>query len=341
MRNALGLLAAFLLLAFAVPATGMAASGIIIGPNDISAATASPTNLAFPATIAQLGSGYAAAQPGTITKWRLNSPSGGGHAKLVVLHRAGCDYQVVGESAPVTLTAGINDVSTSVHINAGDYIGVILDTLTPIYYDTSTSGSYYAADVPAVGESATFAPAGALYLFNALMTPDGSAPDPEPNATPQPADQPVVMNAQVTTTDGERTASPAAGPLSAGAAFGLTGANMNLAESVYFNNVPARTWWIDGFEKLTVVVPAGLPEGPVQVRVGGVAGVTEDTPSTTVFITRDRQIAPVVQASQAPVGRNAGTSKQARKAKTAKRNAKTKQNRTVARLADGGVHGAC
>ena len=53
-------------------------------------------------------------------------------------------------------------------------------------------------------------------------------------------------------------------------------------DRVSFNDVPATQWWIDGFGQISVIVPPGLPAGPVTLRVGGVGGVNEDTPGTQV-----------------------------------------------------------
>jgi len=342
MRRVLGLLAAFLCLSFVIPTAGMAAPGVILGPTNLTGPDEIEASYPIPITLAQVGVGgttFAAGQSGTITRWRLNAAAGGGHAKLVVLRGTGCDcvYEVVAESEEETVVAGINEFDTSLRINAGDYIGITVEANTEIYASISASNTYISPFALTVGLSAVFDPSGGNHLFNASMTPDGT---PTPTPTPQPVYQPIALNTQVTGADGQRAANPAASPMREGAAIGVIGANMNFAESVYFNNVPAKTWWIDGFEKLTVVVPAGLPEGPVQVRVGGVAGVTEDTPSTTVFITRGGQIATVAEASQSPVTRTAGKAKPARKVKPNR--SKTKQSRKVARLTDGGgVHGAC
>jgi len=95
--------------------------------------------------------------------------------------------------------------------------------------------------------------------------------------------QPVAIGVTAQSSQGAGALGP---KVRRGDVIGLTGANMDLATSVYFDSIPAKIWWIDGFDHVTVVVPDGLPDGPVIARVGGIAGVTGDTRGHQVDVVR-------------------------------------------------------
>ena len=291
----------------AVPTAGQAAQ-MVFGRKDLVVHTPASTTAHAPTpwiyvfgiSDGPVSGDNSATRDDTITKWRAVSASATGTANLVVLDRiAAGRFKIIDSSPAETLHAGLNEFNANLTIPYGHYVGI--RTTADLYTDTGLAHSW-----PQVGPG----PMAPLDEFQANFTGSApkvsvlanaeTAPDPEPSpgtgtgaevGTRAAVDQPLVMRASVSPDPGasggggEPAGTPSPVPVVSGEPISLTGANMNLAESVYFNNVPARTWWIDGFEKLTVVVPDDIPDGPVQVRVGGTAGVIADTPSTTVHVT--------------------------------------------------------
>jgi hypothetical protein len=231
---------------------------------------------------------------GTITSWKMATPVAGGTIRLVVLRPDGIGgWSIVGRSDPVAVAStGVNTYTTSLPIAAGDAIGVVgagagLGEQTPVV-GRSSSVWFGASSMPGAIGSPAFSVADTAFGLMATVVEAG--PDPQPAAPIHPV-QPVALGATASVDGSSRSGTGEVDDRSRGnvvAPVGsnlvLRGANLHLATRVYFNNVPAAVWWIDGYEQLTAVVPRGLPAGPITVRIGGVAGVNEDTPGVRIVV---------------------------------------------------------
>jgi hypothetical protein len=228
---------------------------------------------------------------GTITSWKMATPVAGGTIRLVVLRPDGLGgWSIVGRSDPVAVTStGVNAYTTSLPIAAGDAIGVVgtgagLGEHSPVV-GRSNSVWTGASTMPGAIGAPAFSVADTAFGLTATVVEAG--PDPQPAAPIQPVALGATASVDGSSRSGAgerdgRSGGDVVAPV--GSNLVLRGANLHLATSVYFNNVPAAVWWIDGYEQLTAVVPRGLPAGPITVRIGGVAGVNEDTPGVRIVV---------------------------------------------------------
>jgi len=124
------------------------------------------------------GNLYSARAAGTITSWSTNS-SGAGASYVFKIFRRTSDpdaFQVVGKAIQHTLTAGVNTVSTDLHVESGDLIGLHEeDALNSCTFPMPGDGVLRRAGDLDEGESAAFAPMADVRLnLSAVLVPSNA-----------------------------------------------------------------------------------------------------------------------------------------------------------------------
>jgi large repetitive protein len=238
----------------AVSATALGAT-TTLGPSDLSPAGASSSGVAltdsFLVNLGDSSGSFVVTTAGTITTLRIAAPTGG-VAKLVVVRFAGFpDVEVVSSTFGMTYTAGLNTFSTSLAVEPGDLVGLVVAPGSDLLISAADPGASArgagSLAIPGQIVTTTFLPGIAMYNVDEEL-----APIPAP----------VVGGL-----------SASSGSTAGGETLTITGASFSAGSAVTFGGVPAMSTVVDRYDRITVVAPPHAP-GPVEVRVTTPSGTS-------------------------------------------------------------------
>jgi hypothetical protein len=248
------------LLAAAPPAGAVT---ITLGPADLAASDpfaecdiACTTRVFVPTAVP--GATLVTPADGTIVSWRVKGAPPK-RLRLRVLRAAGGGrFTGVDTSGIATQSDGSGSIPAALDVNAGDQLGIELETNYPslepsvLLGDSSFPGATWSGFTPGLADGETATPtesgSGAVPLFNATVE----------------LFEPQIL--QMTSS---------AGPASGGEAVVLTGRHLAVATGVKFGSVPAQVLKADG-NQVIAVSPPHAP-GVVEVTVETAGGSSADS----------------------------------------------------------------
>jgi len=208
----------------------------------------------FNTALPEKGANLVSPVSGAIVRWRVLEAKGGPFRLRVLRPNGSGAYTAVGTSGPATPAGpGLQTFTANLPIKAGDLIGID---------PTAASDEIGVAEVAGASFGFIFPPP----LDGATVAPSGSKTGQE-----------IALSAEVQPAPAVTALSPQSGSIAGGTTVKITGTDFSAASEVKFGATPAASFTVISETEITAVTPRVRKNGPVDVTVTTLAGVSPTT----------------------------------------------------------------